>query len=307
MNWIKENPFLTGYIALTLLLLGGASYFTLQSYSGYAELEAGYGASVQSLHQLQNRSPYPSQENLAKVRETVEAYRVKMEEFQSALKKYQPPLPAGVTPEGFQDSLRQTVTAVTEKAEAAQVELPADFYLGFDAYRNSLPSPEAAPHLLRQMEQFRLIVEKLIDTKVDILTFTRSPLAIESGPAAGEKDREGKQQVVKNFLDLEIRGDQGRIRPAFNNLLQQPQFLLIRAVEFHNSSKEGPPKGGTTTASPAGQGGDIADLFASAEGAATPTTELNVILGREIITAKFRLELVEFPTLGVVAQETANN
>ncbi len=48
-------------------------------------------------------------------------------------------------PNEFQSQLRLAFTAISERAAANKVQLPVNFYLGFDDYATSLPNSEAAP------------------------------------------------------------------------------------------------------------------------------------------------------------------
>jgi hypothetical protein len=288
MNWFKENPVLTGILLAAILVLGGTGYFAFQSHARYSEMESAYAGSVQALHQLQNRTPFPSEENLSRTKETVDQYRQTLRDFQRTLRQHQSPPPANVTPEIFQDSLNQLVKTITEKAEQEGVKLPQDFYMGFDGYANSLPNAAAAPYLAAQLEQIRRIVEKLIEFRVDLLSLARSPLPVESNP---DSTTETRGAIVKDLLDLEIRGEQSRIRLAFNSLLQQPAFLILRLVTFENSQQQAPIRGSSTAES---ESTTAADLFADIPVEPAGPGSLNVVLGRELVTAKFRLELLTF-------------
>src|SRR5207249_731807 len=89
------------------------------------------------------------------------------------------------TPEQSQDKLRAAVSKVSEKATAAGVHLPANFYLGFDIptnYQTTLPKPDAAAPLGKQLDAIQFLVERAIEAKVDTLTgLSRSPLPEEGG------------------------------------------------------------------------------------------------------------------------------
>jgi hypothetical protein len=217
----------------------------------------------------------------------------------------QVPISPDVSPQKFQDDLRAAVNLITEKAAAAGVELPKGFYLGFAHYANGLPNERAAPVLARQLGIINKIVTDLVDFRVkSIDALERLALPEESSavpPAAQPSEkilpRQGTEGLGVNRqpLDLAFTAEQGKLRVAFNSLLGSDQFLLVRNLMLENTSRVGPPisRGGTSNSAtvanqPAGS---------SAESSAA-SNNLNVILGRELVKASLRLEIINFPANG---------
>ena len=73
MNWAKENPFLTGFLVVSVLVIGGLGYFAYSQYGTNTELLASYDTEVGKLHSLQNQTPFPNAENLKKAHALVES------------------------------------------------------------------------------------------------------------------------------------------------------------------------------------------------------------------------------------------
>ena len=74
---------------------------------------------------------------------------------------------------------------VTDKARANKVKLPENFFLGFDEYSAALPGNAEAPLLGQQLAQIELLLNILIDARVDALTaFRRVPRPEQLRPAA---------------------------------------------------------------------------------------------------------------------------
>ena len=89
-----------------------------------------------------------------------------------------------MAPNEFQSHLREAMTATAEKARANRVKLPENFQLGFDEFTTALPNTEVAPLLGQELAQVELLVDFLIDARVDALTaFKRMPLPEEKGAA----------------------------------------------------------------------------------------------------------------------------
>lgn len=294
MNWVRENQFLTGIIVVAILVAGGLGYLLSQKMSEFEMVNAEYENQVRQLHTLQNRTPFPSQENLTRTREMVEQYREALAEFAGELKSLQLEPDTGITPQAFQDRLRAQVSEFDGKAREAGVELPENFYFGFDEYRATPPSSDAAPALARQLEAIRLVVAKLIDARVQrIDTLMRARLPQETGGAA----RDG-QLLSKYSLDIGFTSEQSRARLALNSLLGLPEFAIVRAVRVRNSQLEGPLRDGT----PATQAEDPLAAFGTEIQPATLTTgggELQVILGRESLSVQVRIDLVDFAEINL--------
>lgn len=318
MNW--RNPFLTGYLALTV---GGAAlfgYLAFSAYSHYTEVSDTYDSQVQRLQKLQNRRPFPSDENNASMRALSAEYRSEYERLVQAFTRLQRPLET-ITPQTFQDRLRDYVSAVDVAARKNGVTIAENFYLGFDQYRNALPSSEAAPALARELDAIRLVVDSLIDNKVrEIKGIKRDLLTEESPrPAATPAPRPGAPAAAKtpapsatspisrSAFTIVFVADQGRFRQTLNDIVRAPQFFVIRSLNVQNEKLEGPSRKVETTGDAAGaapgaapSGGDplAALLAAPAAGAATgessATPSMRLLVGRELLTVGARIEILNF-------------
>jgi hypothetical protein len=296
MNWLKENPFVAGLLAFVVVGGGVLAYFLSEAATVYQETEAAYTAAVQQLHGLQNRSPFPNNENLAKIREQTAKYSATVEGLKAQFAGMQTPLDHDVTPQRFQDTLRTTVNEVVQMADAAQVILPANFYLGFDAYQTSLPSDKAAPALARQLSVISGVVKRLIELRVHSLDFLSRNLLPEESGARPAQPNPGQQPASPRLVefspfDVSFTADQGKFRVAFNSLIDSKQFLIVRAVNVENSSQTGPPvvTGSTDAGSGTPEGG-----YNQPANAPAAATALNVILGREMVKVSLRVDIVNF-------------
>jgi len=298
MNWAKENPFLTGFIVISAVVIGGLGYYAFTNYSTYTELQAAYDTEVQKLHALQNRTPFPNEENLKQVVDSQKAYEAAVQELRKSLQELELPLNPDVSPQQFQDELRKAVSSAQAKAAEAGMRLPEDFYLGFNNYSSGLPRPEAVPHLARELRAIEAIFAGLVEAGVESLDqFVRTPLEIEgesrSRPGGGGSGGGGAKPLTKDLLDLTFTAEQGRVRLAVNSLLNSPQFAIIRAIRIQNSSPQGALKEVGTAETP---GASAPEGVSSAPSASSPKA-LNMVFGREKITAQLRVELVNFEPL----------
>lgn len=313
MNWLKENPFLSGIIGVAVVGVAGLGFFVSGAMSNATAVADAYLQAVQKLQTLQNRSPFPDEANLAKATELRDAYRERLDGLKKQLGALQIAVDPAVTPQQFQDDLRVAVNEITSRAEAAKVSLPDNFYLGFDPYRDSLPQPAAAPALARQLEFISGVVGGLIGANVEnpgirsIESIDRPRLAEENPQAApapaaapGGPPKPGAPAAkpagpLKIPFSIGFTAEQGKLRIAFNNLLNSKFFTIVRSLAVENSNQEGPPVAAEQPAgsAPAANAADIFNLSALSPDS-TDKASLNVILGREVVKVNALIEMVDF-------------
>jgi hypothetical protein len=277
----------------------------------YHETLDAYRQAVRRLHVLQNRSPFPNAENLEKSRLLTEQYKSGFESLRAQLAKMQVPIDPGVQPQTFQDDLRAAVNRILEKAAAARVELPKGFYLGFGQYANSLPNEYVAPALAQQLVIIERVITNLIDLKVQSIdSLNRLPLPEESTPPSRktEEPQKGGGSPAEGLrllpVELAFTAEQGKLRVAFNSLLDSDQFLIVRNLAVQNTARVGPPISRQSSLSGGQPPLPANDSAAPGEqppggaseprkGSPAPAT-LNVILGRELVRTSLRIEIVNF-------------
>ncbi len=297
MNWFKENPFLSAIVAVCLVGSGALGYLIFQSATAYTASSEACAAEIAKLHTLQNKVPFPNQENLKVVQAGLEDYTSRINSLRAQLAKMEVPLDETITPQVFQDGLRSAVNDLRSRAEANGVKLPANFYFGFDQYQTQVPTDQAAPFLNRQFRVIQTIVSRLVDFKVaSIDGVARMPLPQESpalsAPAADKKkgkDNADEPTFSRFPFDIGFTAEQGKFRVAFNSLLGADQFLIVRSLDLQNSASQAPSKKGVESAA------SPQSAFSAAAGAPDKNkNSLQVILGRELVKATLRLEMLDF-------------
>jgi len=345
MNWIKKNPVLTGIAAFFAVVIIALGYLVYTASANLAEVNASYKKEVRDLQTLQNSKPYPNEENLEKSAAALEQYTQVVSELKTNLMGRQLET-KDISPQGFQDRLRQEVSGVQQRASASEVQLGPNFYLGFNEYQNSLPEPEAAPLLARQLEEILYVVNSLIELRVEaILAVNRPPLPEESGISAAatptptprntkRRRQDDKQEtrtgpvLIKRPFDVAFRSKQGKFRQAFNSLLDAPDFLIVRAINVQNSAQEGPliindgaeqPVAAAPQPQPSGSTQSAADLLlgggptpgagGDSGSVVQPVKDLRMVVGRESLTVILRLEALdfEFPVDSEEPEKQASN
>lgn len=316
MNW--RNPFLTSYLAVTVVGAGILGFLVYSSYSHYTEVSTQYDTQVARLQSLQNRVPFPNAENNATFSKLTGEYRAEYDRLLAQVAKMQKPIDTALTPQAFQDRLRAYVSAVEAAAKQNDVKLPDNFYLGFDQYQGNLPSNEAAGPLARELDAVRLIVDRLVEIKVTEIAGIRRDLLPEEGgaapkatpaPAAPAGRRTAAPEVPKvvssNSFDIAFVADQSRTKSALNAIATANQFFIIRNLTIENSHLEGPKRvedapteQAAATPPPASADvlGSLMETPSGGEGTegAVAGPKMRLLVGRESLRVAARIEMITF-------------
>ncbi|HEV3410607.1 MAG TPA: Amuc_1100 family pilus-like protein, partial [Chthoniobacterales bacterium] len=197
--------------------------------------------------------------------------------------------------------LRQATAALADKARANRVKLPDNFYLGFEEFAASLPDTAAAPLLGQQLAQAEMLVNILLDSRVDALTsFRRVPAAEASlasaiatptpaaarRPPAAQAPAAAAPLVERTVVEASFLSSPGAARRVINQVATaNQQFYVIRTLHVLNEKDKGPPREGA--GAPA-----ASTPPPSTPGGAAPA--LNFIVGNERIQVTARIEMLRF-------------
>ena len=294
MNWIKQNKFLSGFIAVMVIGVGALGFLLFQAQSKYAEARTDYESKAQELNRLEGLKPYPEVENLKQI----EAQKTQFIGLVDALHKNVAAAQIPLEPlsrEVFQDKLRETVTRISADAKG-KLALPAMFYLGMQKYQSEPPLPDAAPVLGRQLKALDFIITKMIEVGiVGITKFDRDPLPEEEGkgkkeketsskpaPTTGKADKSGKTPVIYHSVEIDFIAEQSRFRNFLNALVaEKSQFYVPRLVVVKNEKPDAPMRllAGATPADPAKPADDNKE---------------KLVFGGEKINVSLVLDIVDF-------------
>ena len=251
MNWIKQNKFLSGFIAVMVIGVGALGYLLWTAKSVYDEGRSDYEGKVKELNRLEGLKPYPEAENLKQFDARKKEHAAVIDALHKNLATAQIPVEP-LSREQFQDRLREAVTRIATKAKDSGVGMPTPFYLGMDKYQTEPPLPEAAPALGRQVKALEFVLTKMIEGGVTAITkFDRETLPEEEGK--GKKDKEAakpgalpksaKGLVAYRSIQLEFTSEQSRFRNFLNGMVtEKSQFFVPRLVVVKNEKDAAPPR-----------------------------------------------------------------
>lgn len=300
MNWFQQNRLLGTFLAVfgTCALLAGLVFYWTQSKWNAARTEFDTAAAERS--RLEHLDPFPNDANFRKMKVHLENYGVALDKLKEELKTRVLPLPPALAPNEFQSRLLQAMTATSKKARENKVKLPDNFHLGFNEFITSLPNTDAAPLLGQELSQIQMLINILLDARVDSVTsFQRIPLPEEHGgapaptptPGRGRKSAQGNisgtKLLERNIVDLTFKAGSSAARKALNQIASSPtQFYIIRTLYVRNEKDKGPSREKTVEAGAAA----IPSTAPNAPGNAP----LNFIVGNEHIEVSARIEMVRF-------------
>ena len=303
MNWFQQNRFLGSFLAALALTTLLAGYFLLHEKSAADDQETRLETTINELTGLRRSRPFPSEENLEKTKAQTDTYRSSLLALENELKARTLPI-VPIQPNEFQAQLRQSVNAVIENARASKVQLPENFYLGFDEYTTSLPNGVAAPLLGRELKAIEALANVIVGAHIDALTgLTRAPLAQEKPAAAPTpaKTRAAKPApgpnaapgaVEANSLEVSFSASPAATRKVLNQIATaREQLFVVRTLVVKNQVDKGPKREAAT------EGG--ATPAASLPSATTPGGKsapaapgVSFIVGTEHLNVAAKIEIV---------------
>jgi hypothetical protein len=279
MTWFRENRFLGAFFIVLGIAVLLSLWFLFSTKNDWNEGSSRFRNAESELNRLERLAPYPSADNLRKMKVHAEDYSTALANLKDELKRRATAPAPPMAPNEFQSRLRMVLNAVTDKARANKVKLPDKFYLGFDDYISALPIESAAPLLGQELAQIEWVLNSLLDARVDALTaFRRAPLSEENNSSATGAPN---QVLQRNVLEATFSSTPGAARTVINQIARANQpFCIIRLLHIRNENDKGPPR-------------DLAGETSPASKATTPST-LNFIVGNEKIETTATIEIVRF-------------
>lgn len=298
MNWFKENPVPAGILGFGVVLSLVGAWFVFEAASREAaELERLSSITLR-VQDLERRQPPPTSEGLEKIRTAVSEYEAELNKLASFLATKEEPLEQ-ISPQEFQDKIRQAANAIKSEAEKKNITLPEPFLMGFEEFQALLPPPDKTSALHREFKVLDRIVNALLDLEVQSIdAIQRGRITEESGedsePVADPAPQPtGAQDGAVSLLSVHpIRISFGAKQDVFLRALQlipsESQFLVIRSLALENSAPEPPPRKEAAEPSEEENAVEVPLPDESSQ------TKLREVFGQEIVKATLDMELLDF-------------
>jgi hypothetical protein len=300
MKWFQKNRALGTFLVVSgiCILLGAALLYW--RWSVWSEAKQTFDQATAERNRLQGLNPFPNDANYRKLQGYLERYNAALDKFKDELKAEVAAAPP-LAPNEFQSRLRQTTLAVEERARTNNVKLPDKFQLGFDEFARMMPSTAVTVLLGQELSQVQMLINILLDAKVDSVTsFRRRPLPEERGASATPTPAPGQRVattakpggtptklIERNVVEISFKAAPGAARKVLNEITNSTgQFFIVRTLYVHNEKDKGPPHERTATPTPAPS--------PQASPGQSPAGALNFIVGNEHIEVSATIEMLRF-------------
>lgn len=297
MDWIKQNKFLSGYFIILLIAAGALGFLAFSAMGKYQTAYSEYQGKASELKNLESKQPFPEEANVKKMQDLQTAHQAAIDTLHKDLAKSQIALKP-LTPEKFQDNLRDAVRRVTARAAERGTELKEGFYMGFDAYQAVPPRAEAAAPLGRMLEAMELAINTLLDSRISkledlkrdnlpeegVASATPEPAAKPSASRDKEKDS-GSNLVQRHGFEVQFISTEAPFRSILNGLVTSKQQFFVPVSIAIESQLEKPMKAG--------------------DGGQPPGETLTWVVGAETLKVTMRVDIVNFTEPALKAESAA--
>jgi hypothetical protein len=308
MKWFQENRWLGTFLivfGVCVLFCGTIFYFARSKWSA---ARGDFDKATAELSRLERLDPFPNDINYRKLKVLLADYKTALDKLKEQLKTEVAPAPP-LAPNEFQSRLRQAAIATLNRARASNVKLPDHFSLGFDEFTTTLPKTDLAPLLGQELGQIQMLVNILVDARVDgISSLHRMPLPEEKATPAPKATpppaRKGRPVrgaapaaapeatpplVQRNVVDITFKAAPGAARKVLNEIDNSTgQFFVVRTLHVRNEKDKGPPREKTAEPMPA------ATESPAPNQQQAPAGPLNFIVGNEHLEVSATIEMLRF-------------
>jgi hypothetical protein len=296
-SWFQQNRALGMLLIVSGICALFAGVLLYWRWATWRDASQTFDQAAAERSRFEHLDPFPNEANDRKLQGYLDRYTTALDKFKDELKTGIVPAPP-LAPNEFQSRLRQATVATANRAQTNNVKLPDKFQLGFDEFANALPETAAAPLLGQELSQIQMLINILVDAKVDSVTsFHRAPLPEErrgsstptpsptTGRMAAKTATPAPPSLQRNIVDLSFKATPAAARKVLNEIANSSgQFFIIRSLYVHNEKDKGPLRQRTETTS-------ASQAASQQPGAGAP---LNFIVGNEHIEISATIEMLRF-------------
>jgi hypothetical protein len=183
MDWVKKNLIFVASLAVAVALLGYGVFFFLGKKGAAETVDGELQTSTQSLEQLYQRDPFPSEENIRSAKEQQE--QLARFRTNATLRFPRAEGPEAVDSATFKAMLENTIAGLEREAERSGVKLPQKFNFTFKDQREKFQlAAGVLPTLTAQLQDVDHMCRTVFGAKVnELIGLKRSP--VETNEVSG--------------------------------------------------------------------------------------------------------------------------
>lgn len=243
---MKENGFVIGLLAGTLLVGGGLIALGLGQGKRFAEAEASYSDLKDDVERMAKVRPYPSKENEEAREKEVKAFRGKVEGLQNALQEFRPEALEKVSPSEFQNRVVAKSASVAKLFGEKGMTFPEQFALGFERYKDELANPEATGKLNYQLEAMEWLFTELAEVETySLKNVKRDAIPSESGKDwLADLGRQPTPLYQSMPIELVFLAEESALNEFVNKVSSSKKYFFgIDMIRISNENLNPPTRG----------------------------------------------------------------
>lgn len=237
MPWVKKNLVFLITCVVSLLLLGGAGYYSYSKMGEDETVTAELEEVVSKYQELLKKPVNPGNAKIDNIK-ILKEESARIKEFTSDVKAYLsgPELPTNINNAEFRVLLDTAVTDMRRKTTNVGMTLPTkdakDYWFSFGNHKVAVDFKEAE-FLAAQLGDVHAIVEVLVDAKVHgIIAMKREPQPSEGSGSDFLLDRKAKTNdwAILSPYEITFTGFSGEVSRVLEGLANAKQCFIVRAV-----------------------------------------------------------------------------
>ncbi len=295
-----------GGICLVLFIAGLVFLFILQS--GYRSVKQDLNQAQQQLQRLNQRDPYPAQENIRKMEENLERLQGFYHSFVQDLMNQQAE-PMDLERAEFPTLLERTFTRLFDSARSNAVAVSEDFAFGFARYaEGALPVARHINRLTVQVQMVEEICSVLFESGIRSLdTVGRDEFEIQQ--VTEEDDLRGRRREAEprdtgvptgedtdlydaELFQLNFTCSDLALWDVLSGFAEDPMFTVVRSATLVNDER--PDKNVPMRETIEGQAGGSMNPDQEGKQERILSHEERIVAGREHVTAELVVEVYRF-------------
>jgi hypothetical protein len=232
MVWIKRNLLFVICIVIGLLLTGYCGWLFYSAMGANSGLSDEFNTTLESLRTIEQKSPFPSTENIQAAKADQERMRLFLADFR---KRFAPfPKPPKEDQKGFKTYLEESMVRFRDSATNAGVQLPVDYAFAFSGLMGKLAyPPDNIQPWMEQLVEVGAILDILYRAKINYLgPLQRVPVAADDIgttdclPATSVTNQWG---VVTPYK-ITFRGFSTEVAAVLDGFARSSNCFIIKAI-----------------------------------------------------------------------------
>lgn len=241
MNWIKDNPFLSALLGVTIGLSAVFAFVGIKGGSKFDAAKASFDEAFAAVQKSEGLPLYPHKDNVTAKKKALDDHRKSIDEMREDYKTFMiDPEAPPITTQQFTSNLLKAVKEVEDAFAASESKLPEGFFLGFEAYRGELAKSGSTTMLDYQLKAVKHLLLGLAESRPTAL------IRIYRDRISEESDQPyvaGENEVARKFgYEIAVRGSEESIRHFISKLGEKKSFFyVIRSIRINNE-RDVPPR-----------------------------------------------------------------